>query len=398
MSRTAYLRNRVFTIVRLVLNGRFLGRPVTGVERMAIHLTRAMREILAGLYPAGHDIDVIAPVGEAYRSTLPALGTPAPAFAAIGRLHGHAWEQTELLRVRPDSWLLNLCNMAPITRRRQAVVICDAMYIDHPESFSRGFRWWYRIAQTVIGRRAAAIFTISEFSRAALERHRLVPPGKTQVLRLGIDHMDALEADDGILARTDVQPGGYLLVIGSLARHKNLALLIDAFVDAGVEGLDLVIAGGGNRRIHGDVILRDAGNIRYTGRVSDAELKALYTHAMAFACPSISEGFGFTPLEAMSTGCPVIATTGGAVPEICGNAAVYADPHDRTAWRDAIRRIATDETLRNELKELARLQASRFTWRHAALQMLTALARHDGNHTLIEALERQSENVYNAPN
>lgn len=373
--------------MRLVLNGRFLGRPVTGVERLAIELTRAIRTVLAEL-PGAADVEVLAPTGmEGMHGRLAALGLPVPVLRTVGWLHGHAWEQTELAGARADAWLLSLCNVGPMLRRRQAAVICDAMFIDHPESFSRAFRWWYRVVVTVLSRRADAVFTISDFSRAALERHRLMPPGKAQVLPLGIDHMTALAADDGVLARVGLRPRGYLLAIGSRARHKNLPLLIDAFLDAGIEGIDLVIAGGGNRRIHGDVVLPEAANIRYIGRVDDIELKALYAHALAFACPSISEGFGFTPLEAMAVGCPVVASTGGALPEICGDAALYADPHDRAGWRDALRRIVADRVLRDELAGRAAARATLFTWRAAAIAMLTALAQRDDDRAMLAALQ-----------
>lgn len=360
--------------LRLVLNGRFLGRPVTGVERVAIQLTRAMRDLLRRR--EGADIDVLVPAGSAgLDRALTALGTPPPVAILVGRRGGHAWEQTDLPRARPDAWLLSLCNMGPMLRHRQAVVIHDTLFIDHPESFSRAFRWWYRLVLTVLGRRAAVVFTVSEFSRASLERQGLVPPGKTHVLRLGVDHLRDLPVDASILERVGVRPNGYLLAIGSLARHKNLTTLIDAFVDAELDGIDLVIAGGGNSRVFQDAGLRQAPNIRYTGRIDDAALKGLYAHALAFACPSISEGFGLPPLEAMTFGCPVVATTGGAVPEVCGDAALYADPHDRGAWRDALRRIAGDAALRETLGARATERAARFTWRAAATQVLDVLER-----------------------
>lgn len=161
--------------------------------------------------------------------------------------------------------------------------------------------------------------------------------------------------------------------MGSLARHKNVATLINAFIDADLDNIDLVIAGGGNPKIFRDAGLREAPNVCYTGRITDEELKALYAQAMAFACPSISEGFGLPPLEAMTFGCPVIATTGGAVPEVCGDAALYADPHDQDAWRDAIIRLVADPALRVQLGEQARDRASQFTWLSAATQMFDVL-------------------------
>lgn len=372
-------------MLRLLLNGRFLGRPVTGVERLALELGRALRNMLPVV--GGNDITVIVPPGMQVEPTINELGSPRPAIQALGRLHGHAWEQAELRGVDPHAWLLNLCNTGPIMRRRQAVVICDAQFVLHPESYSRLFRWWYRILITLVSRRADAVFTISEFSKISLERHRLVPRGKAHVLRLGVDHLDAVNADPEVLTRHGLASRPYILAIGSLARHKNLATLLDAFVAAELPDVDLVIAGGSNPRVFQSAGLREAPNIRYTGRVSDGELKALYMHALAFACPSLSEGFGFTPLEAMTAGCPVVATTGGAVPEVCGDAALYADPLDRDAWRDALRTIVADQALRADLAQRARLRSAGFVWQETARQMLAVLARCDGDETLLSVLQ-----------
>lgn len=366
---------------KLALNGRFLGRPVTGVERLAIELADAIGSRLA---ETGGDtsrpasaLEILAPAPDlAAITAAAAIRFPQSPVHAIGRLGGHGWEQRELSQARPDAWLLNLCNTAPILRRRQAVVICDAQFILHPESYSRAFRWWYRFALSIASRRAAAVFTISDFSKRQLEQFGVFPKGKAQVLQLGIDHLDRVAADDGVIARHRLDRP-YILAIGSLARHKNLRMLVDAFCAERPEGIDLVIAGGGNARVFGDAGLREGENIRYLGRVSDSELKALYAHAMAFACPSLSEGFGLTPLEAMRLGCPVIATTGGAVPEICGDAVLYADPNDQSEWREALVKMINDAGLRQDLRERGLERSARYTWRGAAIQMLEKIAELD---------------------
>ena len=206
-------------------------------------------------------------------------------------------------------------------------------------------------------------------------------------MHLGGDHIRALVADEGVFARIGARPGGYFLAVGSLARHKNLRLLVDAFLAAGLDGVDLVIAGGSNPRIFSEGGLPTAPTIRYAGRVTDEELKALYAGAIAFACPSLSEGFGLPPVEAMACGCPVIATTGGSVPEVCGDAAVYADPRDPAAWREAIRRVTLDAGLRADMRRHGLERATIFTWRKAAVRMLGILARHDGDAALLAALD-----------
>lgn len=381
--------------MQLVLNGRFLGRPVTGVDRLAIELTCAIRDILHQLSDiVGLDLaqlEVVLPNDSAASADVEKLADHAgklPRYRILGSRTGHAWEQTALQRYRPGAWLLNLCNTAPMLRRRQLVLMADAQFITQPDSYSFAFRAWYRVLLTMVGRRADAVFTISQFSLQALEKYSVVPAGKAQVVRLGVDHVHRLAPDDGVLDRFALLRGQYILAIGSLARHKNVARLVEAFVAADIPGIRLVVAGGGNPTIFRDAGLPTAANVTYTGRVSDAELASLYGNAMAFACPSITEGFGLPPLEAMVMGCPVIATTGGAVPEVCGEAALYADPFDTAAWTAALTRVAGDPDLRADMARKSRVHASAFTWDAAARHVLGYLADRDGDHVLLSALAR----------
>ncbi len=375
----------------LVLNGRFLGRPITGVDRLAIELTRAMRRVLAHTGGGEGRFEVVVPPGGASQQDVEKLADASgalPACRTVGSGDGHAWEQRVLQRYRPGAWLLNLCNTGPMLRRHQVVMIADAQFVTQPQSYSLAFRLWYRVLLSVIGRRAEVIYTISEDSRRTLERYRIVPAGKAQIIRLGVDHLRALQPDDASLARFSLEPGRYILAIGSLARHKNVARLAEAFLAAELDDVRLVVAGGGNPTVFRDAGLPVADSISYLGRVTDAELKSLYSHAMAFACPSITEGFGLPPLEAMSTGCPVIATTGGAVPEVCGDAAVYADPFSTDAWIEALRQVAGDAELRAAMRHRSLARATLFTWEGAARQVLKDLAQRDGDRPLLQALER----------
>lgn len=367
--------------VELLLNGRFLARSTTGVERVAIELTRALRLLSDTAADTDLTLSIAVPadmVLDKSDERIVAAGLPEPDLHVIGKRSGHFWEQAELPWFKPGSWLLSLCNVGPLARRRQCVIIHDAQFIVHPESYSVAFRWWYRMLLTALSRRAAVVCTVSNFSKQSLERHGLAPPGKVEVLRLGTDHIDRLDPDAEVLARHRIEASKYVLAIGSLARHKNLITLVEAFIAAAMPDVTLVIAGGADARVFRNIGLPSAPNVRYIGRVSDAELKALYEGALAFACPSYSEGFGLTPLEAMSVGCPVLATTGGAVPEVCADAVLYADPHDPSAWSAALRRLVDDSDLRADLSARGRARAAQFRWHDTAEQLLRILRKQDG--------------------
>ncbi|MDQ6680773.1 MAG: glycosyltransferase, partial [Pseudomonadota bacterium] len=112
-----------------------------------------------------------------------------------------------------------------------------------------------------------------------------------------------------------------------------------------------------------------------TGRIDDARLKALFVHARAFVFPSLYEGFGIPPLEAMACGCAVIASDAASIPEICGDAAGYFDPTSIASIRDALLRILRDDAWHAALREAGRARAEIFTWDASAAQLLEHLHR-----------------------
>jgi glycosyltransferase involved in cell wall biosynthesis len=115
-------------------------------------------------------------------------------------------------------------------------------------------------------------------------------------------------------------------------------------------------------------------NVRFAGRVPDPELRGLLEGALAFLCPSRTEGFGLPPLEAMALGTPAIVAPEGALPEVCAEAALYAPADDPAAWAATLRRLADDPGLRDDYGGRGRTRAERYTWRAAALGLLAAIA------------------------
>jgi glycosyltransferase involved in cell wall biosynthesis len=345
----------------LILNARFLMRPATGVDRVAAELMQALDQI--GLPQGMHNWRALRPGGTT-------VSTPAPfrdrLHATASRLDGHLWEQLILRQSCPDDWLLSLCNAGPVLRRRQIVMLHDAQVFSHPESYARAFRQWYRIIQPRLGHRAAMVLTVSEHARAQLEHFGVVPKGKARVVPNGADHILRLPADLNILTQHRLKPQGYFLAIGSQAAHKNIPMLLRAARTRNPDAPPLVIAGGGHAAAFAGASVLSSRNIRTIGRVSDAALRALYENATALVFPSLTEGFGLPPVEAMLCGCPVIASTGGAIPEVCGDAAFLVDPLDEKGWTTAMTDIADTPDLRNSLTQAGYKRAATFTWANAA--------------------------------
>ncbi|WP_185020809.1 glycosyltransferase family 4 protein [Histidinibacterium lentulum] len=351
----------------LVLNGRFLTRPGTGVDRVAAELARALA--------ARPDIRLtMALPREALGERSGQLLGPA---ISRGPLRGHAWEQISLPGLAGGRWCLNLCNTGPLFGVRQVVMLHDAHVATVPGSYSRAFRALYLSLQPRLSRRAAIVLTVSDHSRHSLEATGLVPRGKARVVPNGADHMDRIVADHSVLDRHGLRPRGYFLAVGSAAAYKNIAMIASVADARGAAALPLVTTGGAMPRVFG--ASPHSGGHRHLGRVTDPELKALYANALALLFPSLAEGFGLPPLEAMSCGTPVIATTAGAVPEVCGGAALHADPSRPSDWRQAMDRIETDADLRRDLRARGRARAAGFTWTRAADRLLAAIAEAEAN-------------------
>lgn len=356
--------------MNISINGRFLCRRATGVDRFALEVIRAIDNMAASGRPetAGLEIEVLVPQGLESSPRFAALGV-----RAVGSLKGQAWEQIDLPRAaRSGGLLLSLCNTAPILCRNQAVVIHDAATVAIPQAFSRGFRWWYRVLMPALGRVSRAVLTVSEFSRTELGERFGIPARKLRVVVEGGEHILRVAPDASAISRFGLNRRPYVLAVSSMAAHKNFRLVLDAIAKLDEPPFDIAIAGGANSRVFGVAGLVESDRVKWLGYVSDEELRALYESAMCFVFPSLYEGFGIPPLEAMTCGCPVLAARAASIPEVCGDAAVYFDPRNADELAAQLMRVAGDAALRAELAAKGRQQAAKFSWEKAACQVLAA--------------------------
>ncbi|MDO9091522.1 MAG: glycosyltransferase family 1 protein [Rubrivivax sp.] len=270
--------------------------------------------------------------------------------------------------------LLNLAGSAPLLSARQCVTLHDAAVFDHPEAYTGVFVTWYRALFRHHATHAHKIFTVSRFSRARLAARLCLAPEDIGVVHNGGGHLDAVLADDRILDLHGLRGCRYLLAVGSASATKNIDRLEQAFASLSTAtDVRLVIVGGGNAQVFVGSAAQEPGfdttRVLRTGPLDDAPLKALYQHAQALVFPSVYEGFGLPPLEAMSCACPVAAARAASMPEVCGEAALYFDPLSVQDIANALQRLLSEPQLRHRLAAAGPAQAARFSWQEAALEL-----------------------------
>lgn len=352
---------------RIAFNGKFLAAGPTGVHRVAEEMIRAVDRLLAGT-------DGPAPQLLSPRGARRHLGTVAICQVRPGLLPWVPWEQLELpLRAR-GRLLVNLCNLGPLTSRHAVTMIHDAQVHLCPGSYPRAFRLWYRACLPALGHRSRHILTVSNFSRDQLVRSGIAPPERITVIHNGADHILRPPSDPRILGRLGLPVRAFACAQSSTQDHKNIPLLFRTFADPALRDLTLVLIGdaaAADFRARGH---RIPPNVVFTGRIPDPELRSLLEDALCYLCPSLTEGFGLPPLEAMLLGAPAVVAPEGALPEVCADAALYADPRDPAAWVARVRDLARLPALWQSRSRLGRARAASFTWRRAATALLAVLA------------------------
>ena len=352
----------------LVVNARFAGMRMTGVQRSAYEIVRRLVSEGSGGYHLVSPRSIATAVGDS-------LGV-----SQLGRLRqGHLWEQLELpglvRSMGEDSVLYSPMTSGPVAVRRQVLTMHDLFPVEHPEWFSRAFSRWYSWLWPVLLRRVARVVANSEYTRQrVLERYGL-PEEKVVTCHFAQDErfVPAPAEELEWFRREQKLPERYLLYLGSLEPRKNLTTLSAAWkrTSARTEDVKLLVAGGAGRKEvfnamnSGAEALKDP-TIYRLGYFSDEHLPLLYGGADAFVLPSLAEGFGLPVLEAMACGKPVICSDTTALPEIAGRAARLVPPLEVEAWTEAIDSVVSDPELRRRMGEAGLQRASRFSWSRTA--------------------------------
>jgi glycosyltransferase involved in cell wall biosynthesis len=360
---------------RWTINGDFTTLRPTGVARYAREVTMALDSLISEGHPLGRDleIDLVVPRPLSAPLRLDAISVRVVPEFNMPRIP-QFWVQAQLPWHVPGG-LLSFCNLAPVAIKRQIACIHDMHTRLMPSSYGRGFRWAHRLILPALGRRAARITTVSELSRSHLVKFGIAPQKNIVVTYNGSDHAKRWNAAGSTLAVNRNRP--YVLCLGRDQEYKNMGLMAKLAPLLDKLGLDLWMPGDVDEATVLRYVPKMPSNIILLGRIGDDDLKKALEGALCFLFPSRIEGFGLPAVEAMATGCPVVASTSPCLPEICGDSALFADPDSIHDWAESVRLLMLNPDLRERLVAKGRTRANSYSWRLIAGTYLELMVQVD---------------------
>jgi len=350
-----------------------------GMGRYQASLAEALLSLGAPVSAFVHDIkgsQLTAPL-----SDMPTLSAGLPLRrwrlrAAISYLGGPSMD-----RAFPEVDLFHATDhlLPRLTHARSVFTLHDTAYLHFPEYYLPRNRHFLRIMVPRFLRGAERVIVVSEHTRSDAIRFYGLDPERIDVIPEGVDARFSRDMDEGTISavrRKYRAPERFILHVGTIQPRKNLTTLLDAFaiVRASHPDVGLVIAGAKGWLYEGFFDrLRRSGleeHVTLTGQVPDEDLPGLYRSAEVFAYPSVYEGFGLPPLEAMACGVPVVCSNASSLPEVVGDAGTLLDPLDVGGWVRALDALLRDPVLRAGSAARGVARASQFSWDRAAERTL----------------------------
>jgi glycosyltransferase involved in cell wall biosynthesis len=364
----------------LVVAHRLVAEHPTGIQRYTDELVTALP---AAARPAGMGVEVVSARERVEPEWIPP-DVPVRRLRGPRRAINLGWALLPFPSVEAHVGRADLVHVlstaVPVPSRAPLVVtVHDLIPIHHPEWMDPRPAWVCRRALAHAARHAHRVIVPSQIVRNDLCETLVIDPRIVRIVPEGVSDRfrvtARLPSGAGVLARLDLAAGDYFVMVGAVSRRKNVGVALRALAalrDAGDPVPNLVLAGPddvGAAEIKGLCAdLRLEPFVRFTGFVSDADLAALVSGAIALLHPSFDEGFGLTPLEAMAAGIPAVVSGAGAVAEVVGGAALSVPAGDVEGWADALRRLRSDADLKEDLVRRGREHAAKFTWAHVAQQ------------------------------
>lgn len=338
----------------IALNARFHVHRPTGMQRYALEVSRRL---------AGR-LDPVRPEKN------------------LRGMMGHLWEQFYLPTAVKGRLLWSPNNTGPLAVTRHVCTIHDLIPLDRPEWFSPRFASWYGWLMPRLARRLMHVIAVSQFTKERVMDRLEVPEDRITVIPNGIDERfqpRPVEDVERVCRRFGLRRRSYVLSVGSLEPRKNLRRLLEAWSrvcnDIPRE-IELVVVGSrGDARVFQQVDLDEPPpRVRFTGYVDDEDLPGLYSGSLVFVYPSLYEGFGLPPLEAMACGSAVVTSRGTSIDEVVGDSAILVDPYSVDSIAEGVRTaIGGGDDLLHALRKSGETRVRRLTWDRTARETLRVL-------------------------
>jgi glycosyltransferase involved in cell wall biosynthesis len=280
--------------------------------------------------------------------------------------------------------------LPPLVSCPSVVTIHDCIHLMFPQYLpNRVAPYYARTFITLAAKRAVRVLTVSESSKRDILRFVDMSPDKIDVIYNSYDDRFSREPREEDVERVRERyqlQDQFVLYAGNVKPHKNLERLIEAFHlarDRGLDHLKLVVIGDEptkyaslRRAVHRHNLHK---YVRFLGYLPEDTLAIMYRLAAGFVFPSLYEGFGLPPLEAMASGTPVVTSNVSSLPEVAGDAAILVDPHDPSAIADGIERVVSDPALRADLRRRGLERARQFSW-EASIRRVREIYSEVGEH------------------
>lgn len=378
--------------LRIAINGSILTKKRVGIDRYTRGILDHMHSVCSSGAEAADGVLLFAVehlVQHSHFRIVPLPQGLCPEYGFRANLRRLLWNQVELPRLLLQHQATLFYSPVPEGMINppipQVVTVHDLLPLKVPGAGSR-LRYYYAIVLPRVLRASAAIITVSDNTRRDLLDWlgskisvpiHVIPPGVDDAFGPAApERIYSISSKYGLRA--------YLLCLGDPRPYKNTRGVILAFSRSVYRReLQLVIVGNLGERAKKELLglassLRVENQVRFIGYVEDDELASLFSGAQAFVFPSLYEGFGLPPLEAMRCGCPVIVSNSSSLPEVCGDAAYYFNPVSEDSIAHAIDAVIGDNQLRERLKQKGIIRASNFSWEstcrklHELLQSVAA--------------------------
>jgi glycosyltransferase involved in cell wall biosynthesis len=340
----------------IYINARFLTQRTSGVHRFAQEIALIIkREIPEALF--------LAPQNVLESEFLEKLDVKR-----IGFTSGHLWEQIELplYLSRKPGILLNLCNVAPLFWRSNILVLHDLSFFENPTWFNWKFRMFYQFLIPKISLKSIHLFTVSEFSHNEIVNKLRVPSSKITVVYNAVSvRMTPIKTK---------RKTHQILTVGSIDPRKNFKVIIAALKLLDLK-YNLVIVGGRHGSFNEENIDEvEDERITFTGYLSEQDLVEYYCQSSLFIFPSLYEGFGIPPLEALNCNCPIILSDIPVHREIYQDTAMYFEPNSPVELKNAIEAFSElSDVQKNDLRIKGKEYTKNYNWERSGIKIANYL-------------------------